>query len=144
VLPLIALVMLAAAGAALVVAALGGVVIDRTRARTAADAAALAGVTGGRTRAEQVARANGGRVRRYVEVDGAVEVTVRVGRAEATARARAGPARRSSGRRSLLDSSGDDRAPAHRSARSRSRAPLLRAGRPRPDPAGSEPGAGRS
>ncbi|MGZ4692144.1 MAG: pilus assembly protein TadG-related protein [Acidimicrobiales bacterium] len=116
-LPLVALVVVAAAGAALVVAALGGVVIDRTRARTAADAAALAGVTGGRDRAEQVARANGGALRRFVQVDGAVEVTVRVGRAEATARARAGAPRRQSRRPGLVDSLGDDRAPAHRRAR---------------------------
>jgi hypothetical protein len=90
VLPVIAVVVVVAAGAALLVATLGGVVIDRTRARTAADASALAGVTGGRGPAEQVARANGGTVRRYVAIDGEVEVTVRVGRAEATARAGAG------------------------------------------------------
>ena len=92
VLPLVAIVVLVAAGVALAVGLLGAVVIDRTRARTAADAAALAGVHGGRAQAEAVAAANGGRVRRYVEAGGDVEVTVQVGRAQATARARAGRA----------------------------------------------------
>ncbi len=114
VLPLVALVVMTAAGAALVVAVVGGVVVDRARARTAADAAALAGVTDGRDRAEQVARANGGEIRSYRTVGAVVEVTVRVGRAEATARARAGPARRQSAGRGLVDLPGDDRASAHR------------------------------
>jgi hypothetical protein len=114
VLPLVALVVTAAAGAALVVALVGGVVVDRARARTAADAAALAGVTDGRDRAEQVARANGGEIRSYRAVGDVVEVTVRVGRAEATARASTGPARRQSDRRRLVDLPGDDGASAHR------------------------------
>ena len=55
VLPLVAVIVVVAAGAALVLARLGTEVIDRARARTAADAAALAGVTGDRA---------GGRARR--------------------------------------------------------------------------------
>lgn len=89
--PLIAVVVMGAALAVLVIAQLGGVVVDRTRARNAADAAALAGAEAGRSAAEDVARANGGVVERWEQVDGATEVTVRVGRARATARARHGP-----------------------------------------------------
>ncbi len=43
-LPLMAVVLMVAAVAVLLAAHLGGVVVDRARARTAADAAALAGV----------------------------------------------------------------------------------------------------
>ncbi len=113
-LPLVAVVMTVAVGAALVVALVGGVVIDRSRARTAADAAALAAVSGGREQADRVARANGGEIRRYQEVGNVVEVTVRVGRADATARAQGMAARRLSAGRRLVHSPGDDRAPAHR------------------------------
>ena len=113
-LPLGAVVVVAAVGAALLVALVGGVVIDRSRARTAADAAALAGVSAGRDQAELVARANGAEIRRYLEVGDVVEVTVRVGRAEATARAQGAAARRQSAGRRLVHSPGDDRAPAHR------------------------------
>ena len=90
VLPLMALVILVAVGAALAVARLGVEVIDRARARTAADAAALAGVDGGRPAADAAARANGGRVLHFVARDGATEVEVQVGGSEATARARPG------------------------------------------------------
>jgi hypothetical protein len=65
----------------------GRVVVDRSRARTAADAAALAAVSGGRPAAEALAGANGGVVETYA-VDGAtVEVGVRVGTARAVSRA---------------------------------------------------------
>ena len=90
VLPLVAIVLVAAVGAALMVARLGLMVRDRAEARTAADAAALAGVAGGRPAADAVAAADHGEIRRFVVADGATEVTVRVGRAEATARARPG------------------------------------------------------
>lgn len=90
VLPLMALVILVGLGAALGLARLGVEVIDRARARTAADAAALAGVDGGRQAADAAARANGGRVVRFVATDGATEVEVRVGGSQATARARRG------------------------------------------------------
>ena len=77
----------------------GAVALDRARARTAADAAALAGVHGGSAAAGAVARANHGVLERFAASGGAVEVTVRVGRARATARAAPGPAP-STGRRS--------------------------------------------
>jgi hypothetical protein len=84
---------------ALVVGEVAGVVVDRARARGAADAAALAGVVEGRDEARAVAEGNGGELEGYVEVGGEVEVVVRVGRARATARAAAGEGRGSLGRR---------------------------------------------
>ena len=66
--PLSVMVLAVAVVTLVVIAHLGGLVVDRTRARTAADAAALAGVG----------------------ADGSTQVTVRVGRARATARARPG------------------------------------------------------
>jgi len=92
--PLIALVVVATAVAALLVAELGTAVTDRAQARTAADAAALAGVNGGRAAAAAIAVADHGSLERFVVAAGATEVTVRVGRARATARARAGAAGR--------------------------------------------------
>ena len=89
-LPLVAVVVVVAAGAALVLARLGAEVVDRARARTAADAAALAGVTGDRPAAEQVARADGATLERFVRVGDQVEVTVRVDSSRATARAAVG------------------------------------------------------
>ncbi|GEM_PF-111261 len=88
--PLLVVVLAVAVTAMLMVAQLGGVVVDRERARTAADAAALAGVEGGRAAAEIEARANGGTLEAWVVSDGFSQVTVRVGRARATARARPG------------------------------------------------------
>jgi hypothetical protein len=80
-------------------ASLGRTVIDRTRARTAADAAALAGVTGGRPAAEAVAAGNGGELEALAEIGPVVEARVRVGTARATSRAAAStgspPARQS-------------------------------------------------
>jgi hypothetical protein len=74
----------------LVVATVGRTVVDRTRARTAADAAALAGVTGGRAAAEQLAGANGGTLEDFSTIGSAVEARVRVGTARATSRAAPG------------------------------------------------------
>jgi FlaG/FlaF family flagellin (archaellin) len=88
--PLVALVLVFAVVAALAATELGVTVSDRAQARTAADAAALAGVTGGRGAADAVAAANHGSLERFVVADGDTDVTVRVGRARATARARAG------------------------------------------------------
>jgi Flp pilus assembly protein TadG len=87
--PLVALMFVVVAGALVALGHLGGVVADRGRARTAADAAALAATADGETGARQVAAANRGDVSAYTERGGDVEVTVRVGQAEATARARA-------------------------------------------------------
>jgi hypothetical protein len=80
-----------AVGAAFLLGRLGEEAVDRARARTAADAAALAGVTGGEPVAADTARANGGQLVSFAEAGGATEVRVRVGRATAVARARAGP-----------------------------------------------------
>ncbi len=91
VLPLLVLVVLVGMAVALAMARLGGEVVDRARARTAADAAALAGVSGGRSAAEAAAQADGGRLVHFVSADGATEVEVRVADEMATARARPGP-----------------------------------------------------
>jgi len=87
VVPLLALVVVVAAGAAVLLADLGGEVVDRARARNAADAAALAGVTGGGPAAAHAATANGATLDRFVERGDQVEVTVHVGTSRATARA---------------------------------------------------------
>jgi hypothetical protein len=71
-------------------AALGDVgraVVDRQRARTAADAAALAGVMGGRDAAAALASRHGGVLVTWAERSGEVTVVVRLGDARAVARA---------------------------------------------------------
>jgi hypothetical protein len=73
----------------LVLGRVGRVTIDRAEARTAADAAALAGVRDGRAAADAMAARNGGRLTGFVDDGHQVEVTVRLGSAEASARARA-------------------------------------------------------
>lgn len=88
ILPFVALLVLASGGLIVGIARVGADAVARSRAVTAADAAALAGAAEGEDAARAVARANGGEVVAY-ETDGAeVEVTVRVGGAEAAARAR--------------------------------------------------------
>jgi murein DD-endopeptidase MepM/ murein hydrolase activator NlpD len=86
--PLMALVLVFAGVLALGAARLGRAAADRAQARTAADAAALAGAVGDRAGAEALALANGGRLVAYRTIEGDVLVTVRVGPAEASARAR--------------------------------------------------------
>jgi len=86
--PLLAVAVVLLAVLALGIGRLGVAVADRARAGTAADAAALAAVVDGRPGAEALARANGGRVVDFDRVGADVVVTVRVGAAEATARAR--------------------------------------------------------
>jgi Flp pilus assembly protein TadG len=88
-----AIVVVAAVLALVVVLGLGavrlaGVVADRARAHSAADAAALAGVVEGREGAERLAASNGGHVTGFERSGAEVEVRVRVGQAEAVARAR--------------------------------------------------------
>ena len=73
--------------AMLALANVGRAVVDRTGARTAADAAALAGVAGGRGAAEELAAANGGVLEELRTIGSAVEVRVRVGTAQASSRA---------------------------------------------------------
>lgn len=81
-------VVMVAVGVVAVLSHLGGVLADRAAARTAADAAALAAAVEGRTAAEEAAVRNGG-VMEDIEFEGPeAEVTVRVGRARAVARAR--------------------------------------------------------
>jgi hypothetical protein len=75
-----------------VLARQAGAAVDRARAQTAADAAALAGASQGRAGAEQFAAANGATLVVYAELDGeTVDVTVRVGEMDASARASVDP-----------------------------------------------------
>ena len=90
ILPLIAAGMLLAGLLTLGVGRVGQAAVAGARARTAADAAALAGATDGRSAAEELARANGARMTAFERVGPDVRVTVRVGDAAATARARPG------------------------------------------------------
>lgn len=71
----------------------GGVVQDRARAQTAADAAALASLDGGRTAASSLAELHGGTIVSWHRGPGSHEVTVvvRVGDSSATARASNSP-----------------------------------------------------
>lgn len=92
------LVLIVVAGCVIVVGALvsmGRLAIDAARARTAADAAALAGVTGGRTAAERLAAEHDAVLVEWSSTGGTavtVRVTVRVGRAHASAAASNEPA----------------------------------------------------
>jgi len=89
--PLALVVVALAILATVAIAELGGNVVDAGRARTAADAAALAGVEGGREASVRVAADNGAALMTWSsrpDGDGTtVSVTVRVGRATATAAA---------------------------------------------------------
>lgn len=88
VLPLVALLFVAVAGAAVLVVRLGGLAADRAQASTAADAAALAAAAEGRDAADRLAAANGGRVLSFEVHGDDTQVRVTVGQASATARAR--------------------------------------------------------
>jgi hypothetical protein len=72
---------------------LGGTVVDRTRARTAADAAALAGLSGGAAEAARIAVQNGAVLVSFHEdpVNAHVEVVVEVAGVSASARATDAP-----------------------------------------------------
>jgi hypothetical protein len=85
--PLIAGLMAVAVVLLVAIGHLGQTAADAARARTAADAAALAGAAEGREAAARLASANGATLVAYAADRGAVLVTVRVGRAAATARA---------------------------------------------------------
>jgi Flp pilus assembly protein TadG len=87
VLPLMAALMGVVALVVMGLVHLGEGVIDRARARTAADAAALAGARDGEDGAGMVAQDNHADLLSYVARNHQVEVTVRVGDATATARA---------------------------------------------------------
>jgi hypothetical protein len=90
VLPLVALLVVALAGAAVFTVHLGALAAQRARASASADAAALAGAAEGRSGAERLARANGGRLAAYRKDGDDTEVRVTFGRAGATARATGG------------------------------------------------------
>ena len=91
----LALILVAVLGLVLAVALadVGGAVIDRQRARTAADAAALAGVSGGRDAAAELAARNGATLVGWATgpAPEEVSVVVRVGGATAVARATDAP-----------------------------------------------------
>jgi Flp pilus assembly protein TadG len=87
-LPLLAGVLALVATLLIGLVALGNMVGDRARAQTAADAAALAGAAKGRPAAVAMAAENHGELESFAARQGEVEVTVRVGDAEATSRAR--------------------------------------------------------
>lgn len=96
-LPLVALIMVLVGFAGLGLGRFGEAAVSRARARTAADAAALAGAAEGKDAARVMARANGASLVDYDEDDKTARVRVRLGRAEATAKAErrdfgAGPA----------------------------------------------------
>jgi hypothetical protein len=87
-LPLAAGVVALVAALTVGLVALGGLVAQRSGARTAADAAALAGAARGRDAAVSTAARNHAALESFVARGSEVEVTVRVGDARATARAR--------------------------------------------------------
>jgi Flp pilus assembly protein TadG len=86
--PIVVALIAVALLAALVLADLGRAAGDRARARTAADVAALAGAAEGEGAARDLARANGALLERFAREGDSVEVTVRIGEARATSRAR--------------------------------------------------------
>jgi D-alanyl-D-alanine carboxypeptidase len=88
VVPLVALAMVVAGGGALLLGRLGAGGVARAAATTAADAAALAGAAEGERAAAEVAKANGAQVVRYETRGQDTRVTVRLGPAQAVARAR--------------------------------------------------------
>ncbi|HZQ27218.1 MAG TPA: M15 family metallopeptidase [Acidimicrobiales bacterium] len=87
-LPLIAVVLATAGVAVVLLGQVGAAAVERARARSAADAAALAGALVGREEAQWAAGANGASLVAYRERDGDAWVRVRLGRAQAEARAR--------------------------------------------------------
>ncbi|HVE45975.1 MAG TPA: pilus assembly protein TadG-related protein [Acidimicrobiales bacterium] len=91
VLPLVAVMVVAAGVGCLVLGRLGGAAVARAQAVTAADAAALAGAAAGRDAARVSAKANGARMTRYEELGLDVRVEVELGGARASARARRRP-----------------------------------------------------
>jgi len=87
-LPLLAGVLALVATVLIGLVALGNLAGERARAQSAADAAALAGAARGRPAAVEMAVENRGELESFAARDGEVEVTVRVGDARATSRAR--------------------------------------------------------
>ena len=92
VIPLVALMVVAAGGLCLGLARLGGDAVEAAQAQTAADAAALAGAAEDEDAASEVAEANGAELVSFVQEGLEVQVQARVGGAEAVARATRAPA----------------------------------------------------
>lgn len=88
VLPLMAVVVAQAALVVVGLGRMGGVVVARAEAQTAADAAALAGAIHGKASAEDLASANGGRLVSWATAGREVEVVAEVRGERARARAR--------------------------------------------------------
>lgn len=88
-LPIVLVIMAVAMGAALLLGELGSRALAESRAQTAADAAALAGAAEGPEAAAELARVNGSTSSNVEGAVGDATVTVRVGEADAIARARA-------------------------------------------------------
>jgi nitrous oxide reductase accessory protein NosL len=89
-LPLLVVVVALAALVVIGLGRLGGMVVARAEAQTAADAAALAGAVHGRAAAERLAEANGGRLLAWEAAGAEAEVVVSVRGEAARARARRG------------------------------------------------------
>lgn len=87
-LPFMALAIVLAGVSIVLLGRAGGAATDRAGARNAADAAALAGAAAGRAAALDLATANGAVLLTYEEQGNDTTVRVRLGRAEATGRAR--------------------------------------------------------
>jgi hypothetical protein len=85
------MIMAVAVGAALLLGAVGRRAVEGAQAQTAADAAALAGAAEGPPAAEELARLNGSPSANVTGAVGDATVTVRVGGADAVARAQAPP-----------------------------------------------------
>lgn len=81
------LLLAVAAVVVIIIARLGTAADEAAQARTAADAAALAGAAQGFAAAAELAEANGAALVDYAAFGNQVEVRVRVGSAEAVARA---------------------------------------------------------
>ena len=90
-LPLVLVIMAVAMGAALLLGELGSRALAESRAQTAADAAALAGAAEGPEAAAELARMNGSTSSDVQGTVGEATVTVRIGEADAVARALAPP-----------------------------------------------------
>lgn len=85
--PLLVVAVAFIAVTAVLIGRLGVVVVQAAQARTAADAAALAGAHDGARAASVMAAANGGVLLSFLDDGTSVTVVVRVGRAQAAARA---------------------------------------------------------
>ena len=88
VLPMVAALIAIVGVMAMQLVRVGEAAYQRAQAQTAADASALAGVADGRAAAESEARANRARLVSYREINADVQVSVRLGKATAQARAR--------------------------------------------------------